>query len=181
MAPLFTRPMRFVLPAEPGLRPRWILRLGLFVYDHLGGRKILPPAKSLRLAEDAAGRPLRPAYRYGFEYSDCTVDDSRLVVLNAIDARTHGATISPRTRCVVAEREGELWKLALASDEGERRPITARALVNAAGPWVAEVLTHVVHGTARAQVRLVKGTHIVVRRLFEHDRAYLFQNADGRV
>jgi glycerol-3-phosphate dehydrogenase len=180
-APHIIRPIRFVLPHHRGLRPRWILRLGLFVYDHLGGRKLLPPTKSLRLAEDVAGRPLRPAYRYGFEYSDCTVDDSRLVVLNAIDARTRGAIISPRTRCVVAEREGELWKLALESDRGERRTITARALVNAAGPWVADVLTHVVHGTARAQVRLVKGTHIVVRRAFEHDRAYLFQNADGRI
>src|SRR6202022_653081 len=102
-------------------------------------------------------------------------------VLNAIDARTRGASINPRTRCVVAEREGELWKLALESDDGERRTITARALVNAAGPWVAEVLTHVVHGTARAQVRLVKGTHIVVRRLFEHDRAFLFKTLDARI
>jgi glycerol-3-phosphate dehydrogenase len=180
-APHIIRPIRFVLPHHRGLRPRWVLRLGLFVYDHLGGRRRLPPTKSLRLSEDPAGRPLQPAYRYGFEYSDCTVDDSRLVVLNAIDARTRGASINPRTSCVVAEREGHLWKLALEGDNGERRTITARALVNAAGPWVAEVLAHVVHGPARAQVRLVKGTHIVVRRVFEHDRAYIFQNADGRV
>ena len=180
-APHIIHPIRFVLPHHRGLRPRWLLRLGLFCYDHLGGRRILPPTRSFSLAADPAGKPLRPAYRFAFEYSDCTVDDSRLCILNAVDARIRGASINPRTRCVVAERDGELWKLAVESDGGERRTITARALVNAAGPWVADVLTHVVHGTARAQVRLVKGTHIVVRRLFDHDRAYIFQNADGRV
>ena len=180
-APHIIHPMRFVLPHHRGLRPRWFLRLGLFVYDHLGGRRILPATRSVRLDTDPVGKPLRPVYRHGFEYSDCTVDDSRLVVLNAIDARTRGASINPRTRCVVAEREGELWKIALEGEGGARSTITARALVNTAGPWVADVLAHVVHGNARAKVRLVKGTHIVVRRLFEHDRAYLFQNADGRI
>jgi glycerol-3-phosphate dehydrogenase len=180
-APHIIRPMRFVLPHHRGLRPRWFLRLGLFAYDHLGGRKLLPPTRSLRFEDDPAGRPLRPVYQYGFEYSDCTVDDARLVVLNAIDARTRGASINPRTRCVVAEREGDIWKVALEGEGGARSTITARALVNAAGPWVADVLAHVVHGNARARVRLVKGTHIVVRRLFDHDQAYLFQNPDGRV
>src|SRR5262245_33298666 len=180
-APHIIRPMRFVLPHHRGLRPRWFLRLGLFAYDHLGGRKLLPATRSLRLDAVPVGKPLRAVYQHGFEYSDCTVDDSRLVIVNAIDARTRGADIHPRTRCVVAEREGECWKIALEGEGGARSTITARALVNAAGPWVADVLAHVVHGNARAKVRLVKGTHIVVRRLFEHDRAYLFQNADKRI
>src|SRR5262249_54305623 len=133
------------------------------------------------LTMDAAGEALRPIYQFGFEYSDCTVDDSRLVVMTAIDARTRGASINPRTRCVVAEREGETWRLALEGAGGEGSTVTARTLVNAAGPWVGDVLAHVVHGNARAQVRLVKGTHIVARRLFMHDRAYIFQNADRRI
>jgi len=181
-APHIIRPIRFVLPHHRGLRPRWLLRLGLFIYDHLGGRKALPPTKSLDLTSDPAGAPLRPEYRRGFEYSDCTVDDSRFVLLNAMDARTHGAAILPRTRCVIAEREGDLWRLSLESAEtGEPSVVQARTLVNAAGPWVADVLDHVVHGHAKAHVRLVKGSHVVVRKLFDHDRAYIFQNADKRI
>jgi glycerol-3-phosphate dehydrogenase len=181
-APHIIRPLRFVLPYHRGLRAPWLLRLGLFVYDHLGGRKILPSTRRLKLNDDPAGKPLQDRYEVAFEYSDCTVDDSRLVVLNAVDARTRGASINTRTRCVIAEREGKVWRLSVEStDTGERRVITARALVNAAGPWVADVLQHVVHSNARARVRLVKGSHIVVRKLFDHDRAYVFQNADGRI
>jgi glycerol-3-phosphate dehydrogenase len=181
-APHIIRPMRFVLPHHRGLRAPWMLRLGLFVYDHLGGRRILPPTRALNLRQDAAGAPLQDRYEIAFEYSDCTVDDSRLVILNAIDARTRGASINPRTRCVIAEREGKAWRLSVESTEtGERGVIAARALVNAAGPWVADVLEHVVHSNARAHVRLVKGSHIVVRKLFDHDRAYVFQNTDGRI
>jgi glycerol-3-phosphate dehydrogenase len=181
-APQIIRPMRFILPLHRGLRPRWLLRLGLFVYDHLGGRRVLPAARTIRLDEDPAGRALQSRFKVAFEYSDCTVDDSRLVVLNAVDARARGASINPRLRCVIAEREGQLWKLSLESSEtGERSIVTARALVNAAGPWVADVLDHVIHANARAHVRLVKGSHIVVRRVFDHDRAYVFQNADGRI
>ncbi|MBN8994626.1 MAG: glycerol-3-phosphate dehydrogenase [Rhizobiales bacterium] len=181
-APHIIRPIRFVLPHHRGLRPRFLLRVGLFLYDHLGGRKVLPPTRSVDLTQDPAGKPLRPEYRFGFEYSDCTVDDSRFVVLNAMDARTHGAAILPRTRCVIAEREGDLWRLSLESAEtGEPSIIQARTLVNAAGPWVADVLDHVVHGHARAHVRLVKGSHVVVRKLFDHDRAYIFQNSDRRI
>jgi glycerol-3-phosphate dehydrogenase len=181
-APHIIRPIRFVLPHHRGLRPRWLLRLGLFLYDHLGGRKLLPPTRAIDLTRDPAGAPIRPEYRRGFEYSDCTVDDSRFVVLTAMDARTHGAAIHPRTRCVIAERERDLWRLSLESAEtGATSVISARTLVNAAGPWVADVLDHVVHGHARAHVRLVKGSHIVVRRLFDHDRAYIFQNADRRI
>ncbi|HZP20978.1 MAG TPA: glycerol-3-phosphate dehydrogenase [Bauldia sp.] len=181
-APHIIHPVRFVLPHHAGLRPSWFLRLGLFVYDHLGGRKLLPPTKTLSLAADPAGRPLQDQYRTAFEYSDCTVDDSRLVVLNAVDARVRGASIETRTRCFDAQREGGLWRISVESVEtGERRTIMARALVNAAGPWVADVLQHVVHANARANVRLVKGSHIVVRKLFDGDRAYVFQNRDRRI
>jgi glycerol-3-phosphate dehydrogenase len=181
-APHIIHPMRFVLPHHKGLRPRWSLRTGLFVYDHLGGRRKLPGTRTIELAADPAGKPLQAAYKVAFEYSDCFVDDARLVVLNAMDARTHGANINPRVRCVIAEREGELWRLSMeATGSGDSFVVTARALVNAAGPWVADVLDHVVHANARARVRLVKGSHIVVPKLFDHDRAYLFQNADGRI
>ncbi len=181
-APHIIHPMRFVLPHHRGLRPRWMLRAGLFLYDVLGGRRRLPATRMIELAGDPAGKPLQPAYRVAFEYSDCTVDDSRLVVLNAIDARTHGASINPRVRCVIAEREGEVWRLSMeAAGTGERYAVMARALVNAAGPWVADVLDHVVHANVRARVRLVKGSHIVVAKLFDHDRAYVFQNADRRI
>ena len=181
-APHIIRPQRFVLPYHKGLRPRLLMRFGLFLYDHLGGRRLLPPTRALTLAADPAGVPLRAEYAQAFEYSDCVVDDARLVVLNAVDARIRGASINRDLRCVVAEREGRVWKLALESaTDGDRFTVAAKALVNAAGPWVADVLDHVVHTHSRARIRLVKGSHIVVRRLFDHDRAYVFQNADGRI
>jgi glycerol-3-phosphate dehydrogenase len=134
-APHIVSPMRFVLPLHRGLRPWPVLRLGLFLYDHLGGRAILPPTRSLDLTRDPAGRPLRPEFVRGFEYSDCLVDDSRLVVLNAVDAGAHGAAIHTRTRCVAAERKDQTWRLtALDVDTGTRREVVARALVNAGGP-----------------------------------------------
>jgi glycerol-3-phosphate dehydrogenase len=182
IAPHIIRPLRFVLPIGPRSRPGFLLRAGLFLSDHLGGRKLLPPTKSLELQSDQAGRPLRREFRRGFEYSDCWVEDSRLVVLNAVDARAQGAHIETRTRCIAARRADSYWRLLLESVEtGERRQIAARALVNAAGPWVAHVLDGVIHGDVRADVRLVKGTHIITRRLYHHDRAYTFQNRDGRV
>jgi glycerol-3-phosphate dehydrogenase len=181
-APHIVSPMRFVLPLHRGLRPWPVLRLGLFLYDHLGGRAILPPTRSLDLTRDPAGRPLRPEFVRGFEYSDCLVDDSRLVVLNAVDAAAHGAAIHTRTRCVAAERKDQTWRLtALDVDTGTRREVVARALVNAGGPWVSRVMTEVAHLEAPARIRMVKGSHIVVDRLFDHDRAYIFQNADGRI
>jgi len=180
-APHIVRPLRFVLPHHKGLRPAWLIRLGLFVYDHLGGRKILAPTRSLDLSRDPAGKALRPEFRRAFEYSDCWVEDSRLVILNALDAAERGASIHPRTEAVNARREGELWNVELAETETRRTyRIRARALVNAAGPWVADVAARV-GGAPHAPVRLVKGSHIVVPRQFEHDRAYIFQNADGRV
>ncbi len=181
-APHIIRPMRFVLPHHTGMRPRWFLRLGLFVYDHLGGRKILPATRSLDLRTNPAGEPLKKAYRYAFEYSDCWVDDARLVILNAVDARARGASINPRTRCLSAERVGELWRLTLEdSRSGEPAAVSARSLVNAAGPWVADTLQRVVRINSPTHIRLIKGSHIVVPRLFDHDRAYIFQNADDRI
>jgi glycerol-3-phosphate dehydrogenase len=181
-APHIIWPLRFVLPHHRGLRPWPILRLGLFLYDHLGGRKILPATKSLNLAEDPAGLPLKPEFTRAFEYSDCWVEDARLVVLNARDAADRGADIRTRTRCVSARRESGLWRLDLEDRETSlRATATARMLVNTAGPWVSEVLGAVIGVNAPDRIRLVKGSHIVVDRLYDHDRCYIFQNADGRI
>ena len=180
MAPHVIRPMRFVLPHHAALRSGWLLRLGLFLYDHLGGRKILPGTGTVDLRQSPIGAPLQPRYATGFEYSDCCVDDARLVVLNALDAAERGASIRTRTRCTRAERSGGHWRLTL-SVRGTRETATARVLVNAAGPWVAEVSDKILQLPTPVPIRLVKGSHIVVPQLFEHDRAYLFQSADGRV
>jgi len=181
-APHIIRPLRIVLPHHAGLRPRWLLRLGLFVYDHLGGGRTLPATRGVDLRRDPAGAVLKPELDFAFEFSDCWADDSRLVVINAVDARARGANISPRTRCIAAERRGDVWSLTLErTDTGARSTVSARALVNASGPWVGDVLRRVVRADRPAQVRLVKGSHIVVPRLFAHDRAYMFQNADGRI
>jgi glycerol-3-phosphate dehydrogenase len=182
MAPHIIRPLRFVLPHHAGLRPAWLLRLGLFVYDHLGGRTLLPGTRTLRLRRDPAGAPLKPAFTRGFEYSDCWVEDARLVVLNAMDAAAHGAAIRTRTGCVAASRDGEAWTItAVSRRDGTREQVRARALVNAAGPWVGAVFGGTIKANAPAQVRLVQGSHIVVPKLFDHDRCYIFQNADGRI
>ncbi|MFG1425296.1 glycerol-3-phosphate dehydrogenase [Roseixanthobacter glucoisosaccharinicivorans] len=179
LAPHIIWPLRFVLPYLPGLRPAWMLRLGLFLYDHLGGRKLLPPSRMLNLTRDPAGAPLRSALTRAFEYSDCWVEDSRLVVLNALDAQERGADIRPGTRVVGAARADGLWVIETERG-GVRERVRARALVNAGGPWVSHVLdTLNLH--ERAHVRLVQGSHIVVPRLFDHDRCYIFQNADGRI
>jgi glycerol-3-phosphate dehydrogenase len=182
VAPHIIWPLRFVLPHHKGLRPAWFLRLGLFLYDHLGARELLPPTRTLRLAQDPAGAPLKPEYSVAFEYSDCWVEDSRLVVLNARDAADRGATIAPRTSCVTARREDGVWRLTLRDElTAQTYEISARAIVNAAGPWVGDVIGAIVGSNAHASVRLVKGSHIVTERLFSHDRCYIFQNNDGRV
>jgi glycerol-3-phosphate dehydrogenase len=182
IAPHIVRPLRFVLPHQTGLRPAWMLRIGLFLYDHLGGRERLPGTRVLDLAADPAGAPLKPGmFATGFEYSDCWVDDARLVVLNARDAADRGAAIRTRTRALAASRGADTWQLTVAGTTGGRREtIQARVLVNAAGPWVGEVSASVGHD-APERVRLVQGSHIVVPKLFDHDRAYIFQNPDGRV
>ncbi len=183
IAPHIIRPLRFVLPHHDGLRPRWLLRLGLFLYDHLGGRKLLPPAKTLDLRSDVTGQPLAPGrFKTGFEYSDCFVDDARLVALNARDAADRGAVIRTRTRAVDAKPDGDTWRIVVEDTEsGAQTTITSRVLINAAGPWVENVLTGTVGANSRAHVRLVQGSHIVVPQLYDHDRAYIFQNADGRI
>ena len=183
MAPHVIGPLRFVLPHHRGLRPAWLLRLGLFLYDHLGGRGRLPGTRTLDLRTDPAGLALKPGmFRTGFEYSDCRVDDARLVVLNAMDAAARGATIATRTELVAGARRDGAWQLDLRdAATGATRSIAARSVVNAAGPWVAEVLRGRLGVTARAQVRLVQGSHIVVPKLFDHDRAYIVQTDDGRI
>lgn len=183
MAPHIIWPLRFVLPHHRGLRPAWLLRLGLFLYDHLGGRKRLPATATLDLTRDEAGRPLKPGFfSRGFEYSDCWVQDSRLVVLNARDAADRGATILTRTRVSGLSRENGIWRATLEDRlGGNRREVTARMVVNAAGPWVDEVLRGPLGRNDAKNVRLVQGSHIVVRKLYDHDRAYIFQNADGRI
>lgn len=181
MAPHIVWPLRFVLPHHKGLRPAWLLRLGLFLYDHLGGRKLLPKTATKHLRADPTGRCLKPAYTLAFEYSDCWVEDSRMVVLNARDAAERGAVIATHTRCLGADRQGELWHLTVQEDGHEPTLIRARSLVNAAGPWVGEVLQTVMRANTPAKVRMVKGSHIVVKRLYPEDHCYIFQNADNRI
>ena len=178
MAPHIIWPLRFVLPHHKGLRPKWLLRLGLFLYDHLGGRKRLPPTATRDLTQDPIGRVLKPGHATAFEYSDCWVDDARLVVLNARDAAARGATIRTRTKVTSARREGGVWHVEIVDQtSGERETVVAKMLVNAAGPWVEQAL-----GSAHSHaVRLVKGSHIVVRRLYDDPRCFFFQNADGRI
>ncbi|BCJ92221.1 glycerol-3-phosphate dehydrogenase [Terrihabitans soli] len=181
IAPHVIWPLRFILPHHAGLRPRWLLRLGLFLYDRLGSRKILPGSRGLTLKGSPYGEPLKDIYRAGFEYSDCWVDDARLVVLNAMDAAARGAELSPRTKCVSARRDGGLWRVAVEGPGGHAETIIARCLVNAAGPWVGHVLHEQMKLNTPAPIRLVKGSHIVVPKIFAHDRAYIFQNADNRI
>ena len=182
IAPHIIWPLRFVLPHHAGLRPSWLLRVGLFLYDHLGGRKRLPPTRAVDLRRDPAGRMLKPEYTRAFEYSDCWVEDSRLVALNARDAAAKGAEIAPRTRCLSGAREDGLWRLTVRDERTQAvRTIHARALVNAAGPWVGQVLQTVLRANTPASVRMVQGSHIVVPRLYPEDHCYIFQNADGRI
>lgn len=181
IAPHIIRPMEFILPHVPELRPRWQMRLGLFFYDHIGGRKILPASRSVRLATGQYG-VLRAGLDHGFAYSDCWVDDSRLVVLNALDAAQRGAAIHTRTRFVSAQIEGSQWLAQVqAASSNHTRQIRARAIVNAAGPWVQQVLRAIPQVAVTAQVRLVKGSHIVVPRLFKGEHAFMLQNPDGRI
>ena len=181
-APHIIWPLRIVLPHHRGLRPAWFLRLGLFVYDTLGGRKLLPATRDVRLRSDPVGGPLRPDYETGFEFSDCWVNDARLVVLNARDAAERGATIRTRTTVISARNEGGLWHVALRdTTTGAQQTVRARLLVNATGPWVDQVLSTTLGQDSVGNVRLVQGSHIVVDKLYDHDRCYMFQNADGRI
>jgi glycerol-3-phosphate dehydrogenase len=179
IAPHIIWPMRFVLPYQKGIRPRWLVRLGLFLYDHIGGRKRLPPTRSVNLKNSPAGAPLNPEFTTGFEYSDCWVDDARLVVLNALDAAEHNADIRTRAEVTHLERRGGVWHIDVAGQP----QIRARAIANAAGPAVLELLART-GGRARdngERIRLVRGSHIVVAKMFDGPQAYFCQNADGRI
>jgi glycerol-3-phosphate dehydrogenase len=180
IAPHLVRPMRFVLPHGPGLRPRWMLRLGLFLYDRLGGARSLSGSRAVDLRTGPFGAPLREEVRGGFAYSDCVVDDARLTVANARDAAHHGATILTRTELVEARRDEHVWRASLVEAGGVAHQVASRTLVNAAGPWAPQLRSRV-GLSGRAGLRLVKGSHIVVNRLYDGDHAYLLQNDDRRV
>jgi glycerol-3-phosphate dehydrogenase len=180
-APHIIRPLRFVLPHTGKHRPAWLIRLGLFIYDHLAGPQTLPGTRRLDLRSDEAGRPLKPHLHTAFEYSDCWVEDSRLVVLNAMDAAAHGATVRTRAELVSGKPVADHWQLEIADhNRGTIEQVSARVLVNAAGPWVGELVQRLGRKSS-APVRLVKGSHIIVPRQFDHDRAYILQNADQRI
>ena len=180
MAPHLVRPLSFVLPQGEGSRPAWLIRVGLFLYDRLGGARSLPGSRAVRFTGDPLGAPLRDGVDRGFVYSDCRTDDARLTIANARDAAIRGAEILPRTEFVSAQRDGEVWRAALRTEAGETREIAARILVNATGPWVLDVLARA-DLSARFTLRLVKGSHIVVPRLHQGEHAYLLQNDDRRI
>ena len=201
--PHISWPMRFVLPLSPemrfdtetpaakllntvmpwmkGRRPSWMIRAGLMLYDTLGGRQILPGTKRLDLTTDPAGKPLQDRFAQAFEYSDCWVQDARLVVLNARDAEARGAKIMTRTEVISTQRHADHWEITCRDADGAEAHHEARLLVNAGGPWAADVLGRVAHVNTAEKVRLVRGSHIVTKRLFDHDRAYFFQGSDGRI
>ncbi len=176
-----SRILSVVMPWMKGRRPAWLIRLGLFLYDHLGGRKILPGTATLDLRGVPEGAPLKDKFTHAFEYSDCWIEDSRLVVLNARDAAARGAVIRTRTRVVGAEREEGLWRVTIEGEGGAREVVRARAIVNAGGPWVSDIITGTLRLNSTEGVRLVRGSHIVTRRLYDHDKCYFFQGEDGRI
>jgi glycerol-3-phosphate dehydrogenase len=180
-APHIMWPLRFVMPHDPGMRPVWMIRAGLFLYDHLARREVLPGSTTVDLRRHPAGVPLKKVFTKGFVYSDGWVDDARLVVLNALDAAQRGATVLTRTACVDAKRGAASWQAQLRTEDGTQRSVTSRALVNAAGPWAAQFLAEHAHAPRPKSLRLVKGSHIVVPKMFEHDHAYIFQNPDKRI
>jgi glycerol-3-phosphate dehydrogenase len=201
--PHISWPMRFVLPFHPsmrfdsetptsrllsrlmpwmkGRRPAWLIRLGLLMYDTLGGRKILPATSTLDLRNDPAGAPLDPKFTRAYEYSDCWVEDSRLVVLNARDAEARGARILTRCEVTRARRDVDHWAVDLTHADGRTETVRARGLVNAGGPWVGQIIGERLGINSREKVRLVRGSHIVTRRLYDHDKCYFFQGTDGRI
>jgi len=183
IAPHLVHPLRFVMPHQTRLRPAWIIRTGLFLYDRLGGKSAtLPGTRGLDLTRDPMGAGLRQEFRKGFAYSDCRVDDARLVVVNARDAADRGALILTRTRCTAARREGGLWHVtAQDTATGAERRFTARILVNAGGPWAGDVALRIAAVKPRQHLRLVKGSHVVVPPLYDGDHAFLLQNDDGRI
>ncbi|MGB0426459.1 MAG: glycerol-3-phosphate dehydrogenase, partial [Paracoccaceae bacterium] len=202
--PHISWPMRFVLPIAPdmrfdnstptsrllqkimpwmkGRRPGWLIRLGLFLYDHMGGREVLPATKTLNLRTAQEGGPLKQLFVKAFEYSDCWIEDSRLVTLNAQDAQQRGATIMTRTKVVATSRQSDHWIVTLLDQKTQvRHEITTKMIVNAAGPWVGELLGQTLGLKTNEGVRLVRGSHIVTHKLYDHNKAYFFQGTDGRI
>jgi glycerol-3-phosphate dehydrogenase len=180
-APHIAWPLRFVLPHDRHLRPAWMIRAGLVLYDHLARRRLLPGSERVDLRTHPAGAALEQQYATGFVYSDAWVDDARLVVLTALDARERGATVLTRTRCEAIERQGPEWVARLGSADGSQRTVRARVVVNATGPWVAQFLDEASPVPAGRHPRMIKGSHVVVPRLYDHEYAYIFQAPDGRV
>ncbi len=182
LAPHIIHPLRFILPHHKDLRPAWLLRLGLFLYDHIGGRKHLPPTSTLDLSTDETGKPLSQNYKNGFEYSDCAVDDARLVLLNALDAAEHGASINTRSKCIEMQRNGDCWLLTIEDQLTHKQSkISAKILINASGPWADEVLSTLNPSKSSKNIRLVQGSHIIVPKIYKHDKCYIFQNKDNRI
>ncbi len=177
-APHIVRPLKFILPHRPHLRPAWMIRAGLFLYDHLGKREKLPGSRNLSFGAES---PLKATITRGFEYADCWVDDARLVVLNALAAQEAGARIATRTRCLSAERHADHWHLQLQHADGRQESLLARALVNASGPWVASFIKEGLKQNAPYGIRLIQGSHLIVPRLYDGEQAYILQNEDRRI
>ncbi len=180
-APHIIRPIRFVIPHSTDSRPRWMLRIGLFLYDRLGNRRMLPPSQALDLRRHVSGASLKPTLRHAHAYSDCWGEDARLVVLNALDAAERGAHVRTRTTCIEARRASNGWVVRLRDGSGHEEFVRSSGLVNAAGPWTSRLLEREIGIQRTPRVRLVKGSHIVVPALFDHDHAYMLQNEDGRL
>ncbi len=185
-APHIVHPMRFILPHHNDLRPAWLLRFGLLIYDYIGGRNLLPATKTVDLASGKFGEPLKALFKKGFQYSDCQVDDARLVVLTAMDAEEKGAEISVRTECISARRNNDKWEIetrhkGTGAGTGKVTKYTADLVVNAAGPWVDHVLGSAFGQNDSKNVRMVQGSHIVMPKMYDHDNCYIFQNADERI
>jgi glycerol-3-phosphate dehydrogenase len=174
--------MRFIMPHSKGLRPAWLLRLGLALYDHLGFRKILPGTSSVNLNTGAFGKTLKNKFKFGYEYSDCWVDDSRLVILNAVDAAKKGAKLQNYTKVTKVTKSDGLWLITTTdSIDGSQNTIKAKCFINASGPWVDDVLQESFSNKNPKNVRLVRGSHIVVNKLYDHDKSFICQNDDGRI
>ncbi len=181
MAPHIVWPLQLALVHDAGQRPAWMIRLGLFLYDHLGGRKLLAASSGINLKSHPAGQPINDQFTKGFVYSDCWVQDARLVVLNAMDARERGAEILTRTKCLKASRNASEWQVTLQAEDGSQQEVCARCIVNAAGPWVTSFIDDGLQLPRKHGIRLVQGSHVIVPRLYEYEFAYLFQNTDKRV
>src|SRR5450759_2026519 len=181
IAPHIIWPLEFVMPHVPELRPAWMIRAGLFLYDHLGKREKLPGSRGVTLGGAGYGENIRSNIKRGFVYSDCCVDDARLVAINARSAADLGATVLTRTACVAGRRSPESWEIDLQDATGALQTVSAKGVVNAAGPWVKAILDGELHQPTRANVKQVKGSHIVVKRQFPGSHAFILQNDDKRI